>query len=152
MRHFRLLLVHAGGESLPLGSHSLRVKIALDESEVGLNDGALVSDPGSLGVLVELDVSSLEVLDVFLEHLFLVAVGGVGETELEVLENSLEEGGEITVDNVNSVRLVVVGLLGEVRGGNVDLEVLVGELDDSRVEEAQLEGLEVLVNEFDLLL
>ena len=41
----RLLLVDHGGEPLELSPHADGVAVGLDEADVGLHSGALVSDP-----------------------------------------------------------------------------------------------------------
>ena len=87
----------------------------LDESQVGFDHRALVLYPEALGVLVLVDVAGLEVLDLLLQHLALIFVGGVGQALCEVVNDVGHEGGEVAVDQLDLPVLPVVGgFLGDV--------------------------------------
>ena len=72
-----LFLVDHCDEAFELCSDFEGVEVALDEADVGLDDGRLVLDPVALGVEVPLHVARPEMLDILFNHLALYLVGGV---------------------------------------------------------------------------
>mmetsp|Transcript_29130 Transcript_29130/g.62168 ORF Transcript_29130/g.62168 Transcript_29130/m.62168 type:complete len:233 (+) Transcript_29130:1269-1967(+) len=86
-----LLPVHRGHQPLKLGPLAEAVAVVLDEPDVGLHCWTHVLNPFSLGLLVGLQLTCLEVLNVGLEHLSLGIISHKLQGLLQVVHHRAEQ-------------------------------------------------------------
>jgi hypothetical protein len=105
---FEFLENHA--HTFKFASHSGRISVRFNESDVSFDDWALVLDPVAGSVLVSIQGSCSERLDVLVQHQTFRFVGNESFSLLKFFDHQFEQWGVVTTSNTEATAFKVFSI------------------------------------------